>query len=61
MRETMKKYKVTASYVTTCQVVIEAENEEQAFWMAKNLDGGDFDSRLDNDDWHIESVMEVKE
>jgi hypothetical protein len=57
----MKKYKVTASYVTTCQVVIEAENEEQAFWTAKNLDGGDFDSRLDNDDWHIESVMEVKE
>jgi hypothetical protein len=57
----MKKYKVTASYVTTCQVVIEAENEEQAFWIAKNLDGGDFDSRLDNDDWHIESVMEVKE
>jgi hypothetical protein len=55
----MKTYKVTASYVTYCQVVIEAENDERAYQLAKGLDGGAFEKSVDGDDWHIERVVEV--
>ena len=57
----MKTYKVTATYVTTCEVRIQAENEQQAYAIAKDLDGGAFETTIDGDDWQIDHVQEVKE
>ena len=55
----MKTYKVRASYITTCEVEIKAENLEQAYQLAKELDGGAFDTTIDGDDWQIDHVTEV--
>ena len=54
-----KKFKVTASYVQECVVEIEAENREEAYLLAKEMDGGDFDTIIDGDDWQIDSVVEI--
>mgnify|MGYP003350534998 CR=1 FL=1 len=56
----MKKYKVIASYVTQCEVEIEAEDMDQAYLIAKELDGGSFKTTIDGDDWQIEQVTELK-
>jgi hypothetical protein len=59
----MKKFRVIASYLTFCELEVEAENEDQAWEMAKDADGGDFEplkgrfSELS--DWHINDVQEV--
>ena len=55
----MKTYKVIASYTTQCIVEIEAENEDQAWQTAINLDGGAFETTVDGDDWQIDRVTEV--
>lgn len=55
----LKTYKVIASYQTICETTIEAENEDEAFLIAKDLDGGIFKSNIDQDDWNIERVEEV--
>lgn len=57
----MKTYKVTATYITTCEVKIQAENEQQAYAIAKDLDGGAFETTIDGDDWQIDNVVEIKE
>ena len=57
----MKKFKVKASYVTTCYAEIEAESVEDAFNKALDMDGGLFEASIDNDDWHIDDVVEVEE
>ena len=54
----MKTYRVTASYRTFCTVEIEAENQEQAYEMANELDGSVFESTIDPDDWQIEHIQE---
>jgi hypothetical protein len=54
----MKTYKVTASYRTSCTVEIEAEDQDQAYDIAKELDGSVFESTIDPDDWHIEHIEE---
>jgi hypothetical protein len=56
----MKTYKVTASYRTSCTVEIEAEDQDQAYDIAKELDGSVFESTIDPDDWHIEHIEEQK-
>jgi hypothetical protein len=56
----MKTYKVTASYRTCCTIEIEAEDEDQAYQLARELDGGAFETTIDGDDWHIEYVTEKK-
>lgn len=56
----MKKYKVIATYVTTCEAQIEAKNEDEAFSIAQNLDGGFFEQKIDGDDWQIEHIVEIK-
>ena len=38
----MKTFKVYAEMTTTHFVLVEAENEAQAFFIARGLDGGDF-------------------
>ena len=54
----MKKFKVVASSITYYTVEIEAENEDEAWGMARDIDGGDFESD-DQGDWEIYSVSEV--
>ena len=55
----MKKFKVIASYITYCVVDIEAEDQDEAYQIALNMDGGDFETQMDGDDWHIESVEAI--
>lgn len=55
----MKKFKITASYVSYCTAEIEAETQEEAERLAHDMDGGDFTPAQDNDDWTIETVREV--
>lgn len=55
----MRTYKITASFVSYCHAEIEAETQEEAEQIARDMDGGDFIPAQDNDDWTIEAVHEV--
>lgn len=55
----MKTYKVTASYVSYCHAEIEANSQEEAEAIARDMDGGEF-IPAERDDWNVESVEEVK-
>jgi hypothetical protein len=57
----MKKFKVTACYYTYCTAEVEAEDEDQAYDIARDMDGGDFTPSENNFDWHINNVEEIKE
>jgi hypothetical protein len=57
----MKKFKVIASYLTFCELEVEAENEDQAWELAREADGGDFEQMNELGDWYINEVVEVKE
>ena len=56
----MNKFKVVASYKSYCMVEIEAEDEDQAWEIAREMDGGAFEP-TDNPcgNWFIEDVEEV--
>lgn len=60
----MKKYRVIASYLTFCELIVEADNVDEAWELAREADGGDFEplkgrwSELS--DWHIDNVSEVQ-
>ena len=55
----MKTYKVMAQHTTYVYAFIEAENEEQAWELAKDLDGGMFtDSGFG--DWDVTNIDEEK-
>ena len=54
-----KRYKVVATYMTTCTTEIEAKDVDEAHKLAQKLDGGVFDTHCDPYDWHIEDVYEV--
>jgi hypothetical protein len=56
----MNKFKVHASYITFCTVEIEAENEDEAYRIACEMDGGDF-TQDNQGDWEIDYVKEIKE
>jgi len=55
----MKRYRIYAAYDTYCEAEIEAESEDQAYDIAKQMDGGEFISR-DSGDWRILDVEEVE-
>ena len=56
----MKKFKVIASYVTYCVAEIEAEDLDEAYRIAKDMDGGEFEpDTYSGDDWHIDSVEAI--
>jgi len=55
----MKTYRVLASYTTYCSVTIEAENEDEAFEQATQMDGGDFNHDTYGD-WDIDQVIELE-
>ena len=57
----MKTFKIIASYRTYVYAHVQAENESQAYDIAHDMDGGDFE-RLKGDDltdWSIDDVNEV--
>jgi len=54
----MKKFKVDASFSTMCSVEIEAENEADAYRIALELSGDNFEP-AGADYWKIENVSEV--
>ena len=59
----MKRYKVSASYLTHVYTFVDAENEDQAWDKAGDIDGGDFESDNIYDelsDWSINMVEEQK-
>jgi hypothetical protein len=53
----MKTFKVQASYTTFLDATIEAETIEQAFDIAREMDGAEFkDTGLG--DWSIDNIFE---
>lgn len=57
----MKKFRVVASYTMYCTAEIEAEDMDEAFAIAKSMDGGSFDAdEQGGSDWNIEQVEEIK-
>jgi hypothetical protein len=56
----MKKYKVIAAYFTYCTAEVEAESEDQAYAIAREMDGGSFTPSNENFDWHINEVEELQ-
>lgn len=57
----MKKFKVLASYRTYVYALVEAEDADQAYDIARDMDGGDFEREKWDDllDWSIDDVEEV--
>ena len=55
----MKKYQATAYYTTSCFVEIEAEDEDQAYELARSMDGASF-TNTDKGDWRIVDVEEIE-
>ena len=57
----MKKFRVVASYTMYCTAEIEAEDADDAFAIAKSMDGGSFDAdEPSGSDWEIEQVEEIE-
>jgi hypothetical protein len=56
----MKTYKVTACYYTYCTANVRAKTEEEAYQIAREMDGGDFKQSNELGDWHINSVEETE-
>lgn len=59
----MKTYKAIASYTTYLYVMVEAENEDEAYEIASDMDGGEFEPLHGDDmsDWTINEIEEVKQ
>ncbi len=57
----MKKYMITAYYTTACFAEVEATDEDEAYNIAREMDGGVFSSLADRGDWRIVDVEESKE
>jgi hypothetical protein len=56
----MKKFMITAYYTTTCFAEVEAEDEDQAYEIAREIDGGSF-TNTDRGDWRIVDVEEIEQ
>jgi hypothetical protein len=54
----VKKFRITASFTSYCHAEIEAETQEEAERLARDMDGGQF-IPAERDDWTIETVQEV--
>ena len=57
----MKTYRIVASMTTYCYANVEAENEDAAYAIAQDMDGGDFTTDPMRGDWSIDSVREAEE
>ena len=49
------KYKVTASFITNCTAEVTADNPDEAYQIAKDMDGGEF-TQTRQDDWKIQEI-----
>jgi hypothetical protein len=49
------KYTVTASYITNCVAEVTANNADEAYQIARDMDGGEF-SQTRQDDWKIQNI-----
>ena len=58
-RNSMKKYRITASSISYYTLEVEAESEDEAWRIGKDADGGDFSPDGDGD-WDIVDVEEAK-
>lgn len=56
----MKTYKITAVYTSYCVTEIEAENEDEAFNIAQDLDGGAFDPIENEGDFRIYDIQQIE-
>jgi len=56
----MKTFKATAVYTTYCTIEFEAEDEDQAYEMARDMDGGDFTPQ-DIGDWRVVEIEEIEQ
>jgi hypothetical protein len=56
----MPKFKIMAVYSTYCTATVEAENVEDAYKLAKELDGDAFKPSNEHFDWHINQVSEIE-
>jgi hypothetical protein len=58
----LNKYRVTASYTVYCYATVEARSEDEAYEIADQMDGGDFDPETNeaSSDWQIAKVVEIK-
>ena len=56
----MAKYKVTATLDVGFEAIIEAENEEEAWAIARKEEGADWEKTDDGHDWTLENIWEVK-
>lgn len=59
----MKNFKIKASYTTYVYAIVEAENEQKAYELAQDMDGGDFiQERTDGlGNWYIDDIEEIEE
>ncbi|GJL80239.1 MAG: hypothetical protein NPINA01_32280 [Nitrospinaceae bacterium] len=57
----MPKYRIKISMITDLAAFIEAENEDQAYTIAREMDGGEFSEISNSGDWIIDFVEPVEE
>lgn len=58
----MKKFRVVASYSTYCTTEIEAVDRDEAWAIAKSMDGGSFDSDVGEcGQWNIDEIQDITE
>ena len=55
----MAKFKAYASFVIYSEIEIEADNKEQAYLLAKDIDGAEF-KHSGYGDWNIDEVTEIE-
>ena len=56
----LNKYRVYATYTTTLYTIVEAEDAQTAYEMAKDMDGSEF-YECGYGDWTIEGDPELEE
>lgn len=56
----METYKVTACYYTYVTATIDAESEEKAYELAREMDEGSFKQSGELGDWHINDIQELE-
>lgn len=56
----MKTFYIKASMTTYLETTIEAENEDDAWLKAKDMDGGDFTAIDDDGGWDIVTISEMQ-
>ena len=56
----MPKYKVTATKDVGYAAVIEADNQEEAWAIARNGDEADWEKTDNGHDWTLENIWEIK-